>query len=148
MYVFGGWNGKDFFNDVITFDLEKLVWSKLQTSGKFLKLNKIGTPPCPRKGHASYVVGHNLIIQGGLYFEEEQYRKKISTYGTYLKVLIILIEELLSKRHKIIGYENKRMGTAKNKWATSTTKIWPHSLFRKRPSYYFWRMVLHIGKKI
>lgn len=34
MYVFGGWNGKDFFNDVTTFDLEKLVWAKLQTSGK------------------------------------------------------------------------------------------------------------------
>lgn len=80
MYVFGGWNGKDFFNDVITFDLEKLVWAKLQTSG---------TPPCPRKGHASYVVGHNLIVQGGLYFEEESYKKKISTYGTYLKVRLL-----------------------------------------------------------
>jgi len=36
MYVFGGWNGKDFYNDVVTFDLEKLVWAKLQTSGNIL----------------------------------------------------------------------------------------------------------------
>lgn len=33
MYIFGGWNGTEYFNDVITFDLEKMVWSKLETSG-------------------------------------------------------------------------------------------------------------------
>ena len=33
MYIFGGWNGREFFNDVITFDLEKMVWTKLQLSG-------------------------------------------------------------------------------------------------------------------
>ena len=53
MYIFGGWNGKDYFNDVITFDLERMVWSKLETNG---------TAPIPRQGHASCVVGHNLII--------------------------------------------------------------------------------------
>ena len=46
----------------------------------------LGCAPCPRKGHASTVVGHNLIIQGGLYFEDEKYKKNTSTYGTYLKV--------------------------------------------------------------
>ena len=33
MYIFGGWNGKTYFNDVVTFDLEKMAWSKLETGG-------------------------------------------------------------------------------------------------------------------
>ena len=28
MYVFGGWNGKEYFSDVCTFDLEKMVWNR------------------------------------------------------------------------------------------------------------------------
>ncbi len=36
MYIFGGWNGTEYFNDVITFDLEKMVWSKLETSGNLI----------------------------------------------------------------------------------------------------------------
>ncbi len=77
MYIFGGWNGKDYFNDVITFDLEKMVWNKLSTSG---------TPPFPRQGHASYIVGHNLIIQGGFSFDEKSYKKNFDNYGNFLKV--------------------------------------------------------------
>lgn len=77
MYIFGGWNGKDYFNDIITFDLEKMVWSKLETNG---------TPPIPRQGHASCVVGHNLIIQGGFSFDNEGYKKNLNNYGTFLKV--------------------------------------------------------------
>ena len=88
MFVFGGWNGKEYFNDTITFDLEKMVWSKLETTG---------TPPVPRQGHASCVVGHNLIIQGGFYFDEENYRKKLDTYGTYLKVEFKIILVVLFK---------------------------------------------------
>lgn len=76
MYIFGGWNGKEYFNDIITFDLEKMVWSKLQASGN---------PPTPRQGHASCVVGHSLIIQGGFYFDNDKYKKSISNYGTFLK---------------------------------------------------------------
>ena len=40
MYIFGGWNGTEYFNDVITFDLEKMVWSKLETSGIIYQLIK------------------------------------------------------------------------------------------------------------
>ena len=40
----------------------------------------------PRQGHGSCVVGYNLIIQGGFYFDEEKYKKQFSTYGTFLKV--------------------------------------------------------------
>jgi hypothetical protein len=55
-----------------------MVWSKLETSG---------SPPIARQGHASCVVGHNLIIQGGFYFDEDSYKKKYSNYGSYIKVL-------------------------------------------------------------
>ena len=79
MYVFGGWNGKDYFNDVVTFDLEKMVWSKLETNG---------TSPIPRQGHSSCVVGHNLIIQGGFSFENDGYKKNLNNYGSFLKVTL------------------------------------------------------------
>ena len=76
MYVFGGWNGKTYFNDVIIYDLEKSAWNKLDTAGQ---------PPVPRQGHASCVVGHNLIIQGGFYFDDEKYKKSKNNYGTFLR---------------------------------------------------------------
>ena len=76
MYIFGGWNGKTYFNDVVTFDLEKMAWNKLDT---------IGPSPVARQGHASCVVGHNLIIQGGFTFDESKYKKSYGNYGTYLK---------------------------------------------------------------
>ena len=76
MYIFGGWNGKTYFNDVVTFDLEKMAWNKLDT---------IGPSPVARQGHASCVVGHNLIIQGGFTFDESKYKKSHGNYGTYLK---------------------------------------------------------------
>jgi N-acetylneuraminic acid mutarotase len=84
MYIFGGWNGKEYFNDVVTFDLEKMVWSKLETSG---------FPPTSRQGHASCVVGHNLIIQGGFSFDEKSYKKKFDNYGTFLKVILIYLSK-------------------------------------------------------
>jgi len=35
MYIFGGWNGKTYFNDTMSFDLERMVWKKLDTVGKW-----------------------------------------------------------------------------------------------------------------
>lgn len=34
MYIFGGWNGRTYFNDTMSFDLERMVWKKLDTVGK------------------------------------------------------------------------------------------------------------------
>jgi hypothetical protein len=75
MYIFGGWNGKDFFNDTVVYDLEKMVWTKLETQGT----------PLPRMGHASCIVSSNLIIQGGFYYASDQYKKNLNNYGSYLK---------------------------------------------------------------
>jgi len=79
MYIFGGWNGRDYFNDTLTFDLEKMIWSRLETSG---------TTPVARQGHASCVVGHNLIIQGGFSYDDIEYKKQSENYGTSLRVII------------------------------------------------------------
>jgi hypothetical protein len=74
MYIFGGWNGKDYFNDMMTFDLEKMIWNKIDTSGK---------PPIQRQGHASCVVKHNLLIQVGFSFDEKVYQTQLDNYGTF-----------------------------------------------------------------
>ena len=65
MFVFGGWNGTDFFNDVGVLDLVGMAWSSPETSGP---------SPTPRMGHVSEVVGTNLIVQGGFYFNSKQQR--------------------------------------------------------------------------
>lgn len=75
MYIFGGWNGKEFFNDTVMYDLEKMIWMKIQTFGT----------PSPRMGHASCVVNYNLIIQGGFFFNNDDYKKNLNSYGSYLK---------------------------------------------------------------
>ena len=33
MFVFGGWNGNEYFNDVFILDLEIMAWSKPNCSG-------------------------------------------------------------------------------------------------------------------
>jgi Rab9 effector protein with kelch motifs len=66
MIVFGGWNGQDFFNDVYVLDLEIMAWSKPVTSGP---------APSPRKGHCSILIGTNLVIHGGFWFNEENMKK-------------------------------------------------------------------------
>ena len=53
-----------------------MAWNKLETAGP---------SPIARQGHASCVVGHNLIIQGGFSFNESKYKKSLDNYGTFLK---------------------------------------------------------------
>ena len=38
MFVFGGWNGTDFFNDIFILDLEIMAWSKPNCTGKLFSL--------------------------------------------------------------------------------------------------------------
>jgi len=66
MIVFGGWNGNDFFNDVFVLDLEIMAWSKPTTTGP---------APCPRKGHCSILIGTNLVVHGGFWFNDENMKK-------------------------------------------------------------------------
>lgn len=63
MYVFGGWNGKDYFNDLYILDLEVMAWFRPETSGP---------APTPRQGHTSILIGNNLVVHGGFKIREEQ----------------------------------------------------------------------------
>lgn len=76
MYIFGGWNSKEFFGDLVVFDLEKNVWKKLEAEG---------VPPVARMGHGSCMVGHNMIIQGGFSFNKADHKKNLNNYGNFLK---------------------------------------------------------------
>ena len=75
MIVFGGWNGNDFFNDVYVLDLEIMAWSKPSTTGP---------APSPRKGHCSILIGTNLVVHGGFWFNEENMKKAGKNQGTAL----------------------------------------------------------------
>ena len=56
MIVFGGTDGKNFFNDVNVLNLETMAWSKPETKGP---------APAPRYYHASVVIKNTIMIQGG-----------------------------------------------------------------------------------
>jgi len=70
MFVFGGWNGEEFYDDVYILDLEIMAWTKPQCTGP---------APIKRKGHCSILIGTNLVIHGGFSFSED----KIKTAGKY-----------------------------------------------------------------
>ncbi|KAJ1417179.1 Kelch-type beta propeller [Sesbania bispinosa] len=56
MYVFGGCCGGMHFSDVLTLDLNKMVWSKLATTGE---------KPGPRDSHSAVLAGNKMIVFGG-----------------------------------------------------------------------------------
>mmetsp|Transcript_5502 Transcript_5502/g.3155 ORF Transcript_5502/g.3155 Transcript_5502/m.3155 type:complete len:209 (+) Transcript_5502:333-959(+) len=76
MYVFGGWDGTTYFNDLYLLNLEKMTWKMPHTSGQ---------APYPRCGHAAVLVGTKLLIHGGFYFNEAKYRTAGAMYGTALR---------------------------------------------------------------
>ena len=76
MFVFGGWNGNDFYNDVFILDLEIMAWSKPSCTGP---------APCPRKGHCSILIGTNLVVHGGFYFNDDHMKKNVGRVGTALQ---------------------------------------------------------------
>jgi host cell factor len=63
MFVFGGWNGKEYFNDLHVLDLEVMAWFRPETSGP---------EPSPRQGHSSILIGNNLVVHGGFKLKEDQ----------------------------------------------------------------------------
>lgn len=61
MIVFGGSDGKEFFNDVNILHLDTMSWTKPEVKG---------LPPLPRYYHASVVIKNTILIQGGFHFSE------------------------------------------------------------------------------
>ena len=76
MFVFGGWNGKDFYADLHILDLELMAWMRPSTTGP---------EPTPRQGHCAVLIGNNLIIHGGYQHREEALRKAGLNQGSVLK---------------------------------------------------------------
>ena len=75
MFVFGGWNGKDYYNDLHVLDLEIMAWKRE---------NPTGPAPTPRQGHASILIGNNLIIHGGYKQHDAQLKTAGLSMGTPL----------------------------------------------------------------
>ena len=76
MFVFGRWNGNDFLNDVFILDLEIMAWSKPICTGPV---------PCTRKGHYSILIGTNLVVHGGFYFNDDHMKTNVGRVGTALQ---------------------------------------------------------------
>ena len=76
MLIFGGWNGKDFFNDVYILDLEVFAWTQPKCTGP---------APCPRQGHIAIQVQNNMIVQGGFFFDEDKQKAAGFKQGSTLK---------------------------------------------------------------
>jgi len=100
MYVFGGTNGAQYFNDLYILDLENNAWNKAETTGP---------APCPREGHAAILVGTNLVVHGGFYFDEATYKKETKKYGSFLQgcylndIRVLDTESLLWSRLRVSG---------------------------------------------
>ncbi|KAL8827035.1 MAG: hypothetical protein Q9191_003432 [Dirinaria sp. TL-2023a] len=56
LYLFGGTNGTQWFNDVWSFDPRQMAWAQLDC---------IGYIPAPREGHSAALVGDVMYIFGG-----------------------------------------------------------------------------------
>lgn len=76
MVVFGGWNGEDYFNDVFTLDLEAMAWSQPKCTGPI---------PCPRQGHTTIQIANNLLIFGGIYYQDDLQRAAGFKQGSQLR---------------------------------------------------------------
>ncbi|KRW98198.1 hypothetical protein PPERSA_03400 [Pseudocohnilembus persalinus] len=76
MLIFGGWNSREYFNDLYLLDLEVMAWTQPQSTGP---------EPTARYGHTSIQVGNNLIIQGGFCFDEDKQLNAGFKQGTVLR---------------------------------------------------------------
>lgn len=75
MVVFGGSDGKEFFNDINVLHLDTMSWTKPEVKG---------SPPLPRYYHAAVVIKNTIMIQGGFSFAEELLEDK-SKIGSVLQ---------------------------------------------------------------
>lgn len=60
IFIFGGTNGREYFNDLFVLDLEVMAWTQPKCEGPI---------PSKRMGHTALQVGTNMIVQGGFAFD-------------------------------------------------------------------------------
>ena len=75
MYIFGGQNGKQAFNDVYVLDLEVMAWKRPECSGP---------EPAPRSGHSSILIGNNMVVHGGFKIKPETKTVGLGQVGSML----------------------------------------------------------------
>lgn len=75
IFIFGGWNGESFFNDVHVLHLETMSWTKPDIEGPV---------PTPRFYHCAVVIKSAILIHGGYSFKDDYFYQK-SKFGTRLK---------------------------------------------------------------
>lgn len=67
MYVFGGFSGENYLNDLWEFDIEKEIWTEISQ-------DCVGEKPAPRSRFCAVVYGNSMYILGGWdkigYFED------------------------------------------------------------------------------
>lgn len=56
LYVFGGGDGPNYFNDLYVLNVDTLTWSKPKTEGE---------APSPRRAHTTCIWNQRIIIVGG-----------------------------------------------------------------------------------
>ncbi len=76
MLIFGGSDGKNYFNDLYVLDLEIMAWTQPKVSGP---------APSPRMSHTAMQIGTNLVIQGGFCYNEDAQKLAGVKQGTQLK---------------------------------------------------------------
>jgi hypothetical protein len=79
MYVFGGYNGSSYFNDLHRLNLDTLTWSGA--------LSPSGTPPNGRYGHTAALYGNYMYVfagNGGSYLND-LHRTDLSTVASVFK---------------------------------------------------------------
>jgi len=75
IFVFGGWNGENFFNDVHVLHLETMSWTKPDIGG---------SAPLSRFYHCAVIIQKAILIHGGYFFEDDYFYEK-TKFGTKLK---------------------------------------------------------------
>jgi len=68
MYVYGGWNGTQYFSDTWYFDASALY---LQKNATWVPSYSTAKPP-PRNSHTAVAFGGNIIVFGGFYHNTSQ----------------------------------------------------------------------------
>lgn len=90
MFIFGGWNGKDYFNDMYYYHFSKetgsiisapLLTDKLNCTEKnyWSKVKQNGDIPPPRQLHKSVVRGGKMLMFGGKETIQEELEKSVYT---------------------------------------------------------------------
>eukprot|EP01101_Sappina_pedata_P002853 TRINITY_DN1306_c0_g1_i1.p1 TRINITY_DN1306_c0_g1~~TRINITY_DN1306_c0_g1_i1.p1 ORF type:complete len:342 (-),score=54.80 TRINITY_DN1306_c0_g1_i1:171-1196(-) len=68
LYIYGGWDGLDDYNDVLVFDLENEEFRKIRATYR----TSIEDIPCPRRKHICTIYNNGMYVFGGYCEKKDQ----------------------------------------------------------------------------